>query len=121
MTRDRSARRFDPTRRHFLRTAAGGAASAAVAVSGPMLLTACGDDRADAGDVAEPKEAEARAVRTRVPFHGAHQNGVLLRAPEAGIVAAFNAHAANRAELQEAFRALSSEAQHLMDGVPPEQ
>ena len=110
---------FDVGRRRFLRNAAGGAA--AVAVGGPTVLSACSDDDTDASEPAEPKEAEARAVRTRVPFYGRHQNGVLLRAPEAGIVAAFNSHAEDRAELVEAFRALSREAQHLMDGVPPEQ
>ena len=67
------------------------------------------------------QEAEARAERTRVPFYGPHQAGVLLRAPESGIVVAFNSQARDRSELVDAFRDLSTEAQQLMDGVPPEQ
>jgi deferrochelatase/peroxidase EfeB len=115
-SRDRS---FDPGRRRFLRSAAGGAA--AVAVGGPALLAACTDDSASAEDPAEPKEAEARRERDRVEFYGKHQAGVLLRAPESGIVVAFDSQAADRDELRDAFRELSTEAQKLMDGVPPEQ
>jgi len=91
-------------------------------VGGAGALAACNEtSSAGADEPAEPKEAGAPKERTRVPFHGKHQAGVLLRAPEAGIVAAFNAHAKDREELADAFRALSKEAQHLMDGVPPEQ
>ncbi len=117
----RSRRRdsFDPGRRRFLRSAAGGAA--AVAVGGPALLASCSTDPDAAAQPADPKEAEARAERTRVPFYGPHQAGVLLRAPESGIVVAFNSQARDRAELVDAFRDLSTEAQQLMDGVPPEQ
>ena len=91
-------------------------------MGGAGALAACNEtSSAGADEPAEPKEAGAPKERTRVPFHGKHQAGVLLRAPEAGIVAAFNAHAKDREELADAFRALSREAQHLMDGVPPEQ
>jgi deferrochelatase/peroxidase EfeB len=111
---------FDADRRRFLRNAAGGAAVAAV--GGPALLAACSDGSdASAAEPAPAKEAEAREERTRVEFHGQHQAGVLLRAPEAGIVAAFNSQANDRAALVDAFRSLSSTAQELMDGEPPEQ
>ena len=114
----------DPGRRRFLRSAAGGAA--AVAVGGPALLAACNDDAtapggSSEGEPAEGKEAEAPAERTRVDFYGKHQAGVLLRAPESGLVLAFDSQARSRDELRDAFRALSTEAQELMDGEPPEQ
>jgi deferrochelatase/peroxidase EfeB len=57
----------------------------------------------------------------RVPFLGPHQTGVVSRAPEAGIVAAFDSQATDVGELRDAFRELSDEAQRIMEGVPPEQ
>ena len=101
-SRDRS---FNSSRRRFLRSAA------AVAVGGPALLAACNDDSANADDPAEPNEAEARGERDRVAFYGEHQAGVLLRAPESGIVVAFDSQAADRAELREAVRVVSTEAE----------
>jgi deferrochelatase/peroxidase EfeB len=102
-----------------LRSAAGGAA--AVAVGGPAVLAGCNDGNSSAAEPAEPKEAGAPGERERVAFYGAHQAGVLLRAPESGIVLAFDSQADDRDELRDAFRALSVETQELMDGVPPEQ
>ena len=114
----------DPGRRRFLRSAASGAA--ALAVGGPALLAGCSDDAASTGsgaadEPAEGKEAEAPAERTKVEFYGPHQNGVLLRAPESGIVLAFDSQANTREELRDTLVELSDEAQKLMDGEPPEQ
>ena len=49
----------------------------------PGAARGCSDDPTHADEPAEPKEAEARAERDRVPFYGEHQAGVLL--PRAGV------------------------------------
>ena len=57
-----ATRSFDPGRRRFLRSAAGGAA--AVAVGGPALLAECNDDsERPRANRPNPKEAEAREER----------------------------------------------------------
>ena len=55
--RPRQRDSFDPGRRRFLRSAAGGAA--AVAVGGPALLASCSADSDAAAQPADPKAAEA--------------------------------------------------------------
>ena len=101
----------DPGRRRFLRSAAGGAA--AVAVGGPALLAACNDDAtAPAGRAKRSGGRQggrsARRARRASPFYGTHQAGVLLRAPESGIVRRVRrAGRGSRDELRDAFRALS--------------
>jgi deferrochelatase/peroxidase EfeB len=54
-----------------------------------------------------------------VPFHGAHQAGVLTAAPPAACFAAFDVTAENRKELVSLLRSLTSRARFLTAGGTP--
>ncbi|HEX5096383.1 MAG TPA: iron uptake transporter deferrochelatase/peroxidase subunit [Acidimicrobiia bacterium] len=109
----RASQRFDPSRRRFL---TGAASASALAIGAPVLLNACGSDDDDTA-----ARNSAFPGGERVPFHGVHQSGVLQAAPAAGIVVALDSQAKDRAELDEAFRALSDETRRVMDGTAPEE
>jgi deferrochelatase/peroxidase EfeB len=104
------------SRRSFLGGAAGvagglvGAGAVGAAVGGGALV---------AGSSA-PAGADDRTEREPMylPFHGAHQTGIVSAAPASGLMAAFNVEATDRAELADTFRALTDESAHLMAGRP---
>jgi deferrochelatase/peroxidase EfeB len=90
----------------------------AVGVGGAAALAGCGagGDEASGSPAAAPEGEPAR-----VPFLGDHQAGIAGRIATTGLLAAFNSQAADRAELADAFAALTTTAQALMAGeAPPE-
>ncbi|MGU3502777.1 Dyp-type peroxidase [Mycobacterium sp. C31M] len=57
-----------------------------------------------------------------IEFEGAHQAGITaLPIPEQGLIASFNVHAKDRAELTSTLQELTDEIRGLMAGRPPEQ
>ena len=61
------------------------------------------------------------ATLAPVPFHGAHQAGILTPQPPAAAFVAFDAIAPHRADLAELLRTLTARARFLTTGgVPPE-
>ena len=94
------------SRRRFLASSLG--AGAAVALSDGI-----------AGSATAAGAAEAHTFDPQyVAFEGAHQNGIITPPPASGLMAAFDVTAADRAELQEALRDLTTEARGLMTGEP---
>ncbi|MDQ0381824.1 iron uptake transporter deferrochelatase/peroxidase subunit [Amycolatopsis thermophila] len=55
-----------------------------------------------------------------VPFHGAHQAGILLPSARQAVVASFDVIAETRAELTELFQALTGRARFLTAGGTPD-
>lgn len=99
------------TRRRFLHAAGatalvGGAATALPACAGAASSAEGGGDGSSA--------------HRYLPFHGAHQSGILAGHQANGLLAAFTVHAADRAELTETLQALTDEIRHLMSGTPYE-
>ncbi|MDO3401015.1 Dyp-type peroxidase [Mycolicibacterium neoaurum] len=94
------------SRRGFVAGALG--AGAAVGAAG---LAGCGQEPAAPPDAAR-----------FVEFEGAHQAGITaLPIPEQGLIASFNVHAKNRAQLKSTLQELTDEIRGLMAGRPPEQ
>lgn len=61
------------------------------------------------------------ATERFIDFEGPHQTGITaLPIPEQGLIASFNVHARNRAELTSTLRELTDEIRGLMAGKPPE-
>ncbi|MFC8517244.1 iron uptake transporter deferrochelatase/peroxidase subunit [Streptomyces sp. NPDC057257] len=58
---------------------------------------------------------------TRVPFHGAHQAGIVTPAPRATAFVSFDTTAENRAELTELLRTLTDRARFLTTGGSPDE
>ena len=86
-----------------------GALGAGAAV-GAGALAGCGPD----------PETPAPAQRF-IDFEGAHQTGITaLPIPEQGLIASFNVHTKDRAELTSVLRELTDEIRGLMAGKPPE-
>ncbi|MET7569381.1 iron uptake transporter deferrochelatase/peroxidase subunit [Streptomyces sp. NPDC005492] len=77
---------------------------------------------AGAGLVAADHGAASAAVRTRaaVPFHGAHQAGILTPAQRATAFVSFDTTAANRSELTDLLRTFTERARFLTSGGSPE-
>ncbi|GAA2534994.1 Dyp-type peroxidase [Mycolicibacterium diernhoferi] len=76
-----------------------------------------------AGAVAgcSPEPQVPQPTERFIDFEGAHQPGITaLPIPEQGLVASFNVHARNRAELASTLRELTDEIRGLMAGKPPE-
>jgi deferrochelatase/peroxidase EfeB len=70
--------------------------------------------RARAAEPARASEPPAgSSLRDRVPFHGAHQAGILTPRPRAATFVAFDAIAPSRAEVAEALATLSDRARVL--------
>lgn len=64
---------------------------------------------------------ESPATERFIDFEGSHQAGITaLPIPEQGLIASFNVHARNRAELTSTLRELTDEIRGLMAGKPPE-
>ncbi|WP_442785601.1 iron uptake transporter deferrochelatase/peroxidase subunit [Actinacidiphila sp. DG2A-62] len=101
-------------RRSFVRTALGaGAAATALAGGGFALAETAGGSTARASDTAERGQAPA------VPFHGAHQAGVITAAPAAATFVSFDVIADTRAELADLLRTLTERARFLTAGGAP--
>ncbi len=92
------------TRRRFLQAAAGAAAAGSMTAADT------------AGETAQAVPATASR---RVPFHGAHQSGILTRPCRTTAFVAFDTTAANRAELAQVLRALTDRARFLTTGGTP--
>jgi deferrochelatase/peroxidase EfeB len=105
---------MDVSRRNMLRGALAG--SAGTAVTGGMLI---GGATADADATA----AAGLAGPSRVPFHAAHQAGILTPAPPQrySTHAALDVTATSRADLTALFRTITSRARFLTaGGAPPD-
>jgi deferrochelatase/peroxidase EfeB len=98
-------------RRSLLRGAAVGAAGAAAAAGG-----AVGAARAVSGAGAPPSAAAGRAI----PFHGAHQAGILTPPQQAAAFVSFDVIAADAAALEQLFRTLTHRCRFLAAGGEPE-
>jgi deferrochelatase/peroxidase EfeB len=96
------------SRRSFLGGAAGVTAGLAAGAAG---VTALGTGAAGAAT----NDSGARLPRY-VPFHGAHQTGIVSPAPAAGLMASFTVAATDRTELSEMFQVLTEESARIMEG-----
>jgi deferrochelatase/peroxidase EfeB len=88
-----------------------------VGVGGAAALAGCGSG-SDGGGRAGASAREDGAA-ARVPYLGEHQAGIAGRIATTGLLAAFDSQADDRAELAEAFAALSTTASALMAGEAP--
>ena len=101
-------RRLGISRRGFVT----GALGTGVAAVGAGALASCSSSE----DTPPPAAAERF-----VPFEGPHQTGITaLPIPEQGLIASFNVHAKDRAELKSTLQELTEEIRGLMAGKPPE-
>ncbi|WP_304114156.1 Dyp-type peroxidase [Mycolicibacterium bacteremicum] len=95
------------SRRGFVAGALGAGAAA-----GAAALAGCAEDT----------PAQPQSAQRFIDFEGAHQTGITaLPIPEQGLVASFNVHARDRAELRSTLQELTDEIRGLMAGRPPEQ
>lgn len=82
------------------------------AAVGAGALAGCSSDA--------PAPGSSRTQRF-IDFEGPHQAGITaLPIPEQGLIASFNVHARDRAELASTLRELTDEIRGLMAGKPPE-
>ena len=103
-------------RRQFLRRSGLGVVGAVAGLAGSS-----DDAGATERSVSESDALLGGAALAPVPFHGAHQAGILTPQPPAAAFVAFDAIAPHRADLAELFRTLTSRARFLTTGgVPPQ-
>ncbi|HTJ66925.1 MAG TPA: Dyp-type peroxidase [Actinospica sp.] len=95
-------------RRSFLRGAAVGAAGAVVVGAGVAGAT-----------VAVADDGSTTGSGRIIPFHGANQAGILTKPQAFATFVSFNATAANRAELIELFKTITTRARFLTAGGTP--
>ena len=98
-------------RRSFVKTALGASAAGAVLAGGGFALAESGDGTAEAAT--QPQNA------AKVPFHGAHQAGIVTPAPAFATFVSFNVIAENRNELAQLFRTITDRARFLTAGGTP--
>jgi deferrochelatase/peroxidase EfeB len=121
-----------PGRRAFLRGVVGaGAAGAAVGVAGGLgagyAAASTPSQSADAAPSSAPPgqpptagPADPYGRLPAVPFHGAHQAGILPPPQRQTVVAAFDVTAASRAELADLLQTITYRARFLTaGGMPP--
>ncbi|MFE3037286.1 iron uptake transporter deferrochelatase/peroxidase subunit [Streptomyces canus] len=97
-------------RRSFVKSALGAGAAGAVLAGGGFALSQTDAPRAQAADTANV---------AKVPFHGAHQAGILTPTPTAATFVSFEVIAASRAELADLFRTITERARFLTEGGAP--
>ncbi|UXY23833.1 iron uptake transporter deferrochelatase/peroxidase subunit [Streptomyces cynarae] len=98
-------------RRSFVKTALGAGAAGAVLVGGGLALSQAGTGEAHAADDTNT---------TKVPFHGAHQAGIITPAPAAATFVSFNVIAEDRKGLTDLLRTITERARFLTSGGTPE-
>ncbi len=98
-------------RRSFVKTALGAGAAGAVLAGGGLALSQSGTTEARAADT---------AGAAKVPFHGAHQAGIITPAPAAATFVSFNVIAESRKELADLLRTITERARFLTSGGTPE-
>ncbi|MGX1472259.1 UNVERIFIED_CONTAM: deferrochelatase/peroxidase EfeB [Streptomyces canus] len=98
-------------RRSFVRTALGASAAGAALAGGAFALSA-------SGGTAEAQAADAPGT-AKVPFHGAHQAGILTPAPAAATFVSFEVITDDRAQLADLLRTLTTRARFLTSGGAP--
>jgi deferrochelatase/peroxidase EfeB len=104
-----------PGRRAFLRGALGaGAAGAAAGVAAGYAAA-----QPAAARPAAASSADAGARLPAVPFHGAHQAGILPGPQRQTLVVSFSVTAQGRGQLRDLFQTLTSRARFLTAGGPP--
>ncbi len=102
-------------RRDFLR------GSVAAAALGAGALAGCAPTSAPTAGLSGPPAPLVDEAGRAVPFHGAHQPGILDPAPAAAILAALDTTATDRAALAAMFRTITERVRLLMAGfAPPE-
>ena len=100
-----------PTRRAMMLGLTAGA-------SGLAAGLATGDALASTPE-AMPQAAPHVAPPLTIPFHGAHQAGIVTPQPFAGLVASFDVLVETRAELRQLFADLTQQFQFLAHGGTP--
>jgi deferrochelatase/peroxidase EfeB len=99
--------------------AIGGAASPSGTATGTAAPAAAGAGTSAAG-AAGAGAAGAGAASTIVPFHGAHQAGILTPAQRSSVTVAFDVTATSKSDLADALRALTGRARLLAGAVAPD-
>ncbi|WP_433917981.1 hypothetical protein OIE50_07180 [Streptomyces canus] len=104
-------------RRSFVRTALGASAAGAALAGGGFALSA-------SGGTAEAQAADTPGA-AKVPFHGAHQAGILTPAPAAATFVSFDVITDDRAQLVDLLRGhliwglrIREKPSHLVQSVP---
>jgi deferrochelatase/peroxidase EfeB len=110
-----------PKRRSFLRGLASGVAGGVVAGG---LAGAAGEHAYRASGTQADSQAAANLAQLdgrlpAVPFHGAHQAGILPKPKAATAVISFDATAQSRAELTDLFQTVTDRARFLTAGGTP--
>src|SRR5579884_1320135 len=100
-------------RRDFLR------GSVAAAALGAGALAGCAPTSAPTAGLSGPPAPLVDEAGRAVPFHGAHQPGILDPAPAAAILAALDTTATDRAALAAMFRTITERVRLLMAGFAP--
>jgi len=107
----------DPGRRSFLRGAVGFGAGAAAGLAGGAAAGYA--LRGSSPPAASFPAALAEGRLAAVPFHGAHQAGILPRPQRQAIVASFDVTAETRDDLAGLLRTLTARARFLTAGGAP--
>lgn len=94
-------------RREFLTGALGVGAGGAAGVAAGMFADRAAADRSDG------------RVPSRVPFHGAHQAGIVTPSPAHAALVSFDVQVATRSELTDLLRTLTERARWLTSGGTP--
>jgi deferrochelatase/peroxidase EfeB len=109
-----------PGRRSFLRgLAVGGGVVAGGVVGGATGYSLSGGSDSASAATAASLTARVEGRRSAVPFHGAHQAGILPDPQPATAVVSFGATADTRADLKDLFQTITDRARFLTAGGTP--
>ncbi|MFE9409909.1 iron uptake transporter deferrochelatase/peroxidase subunit [Streptomyces sp. NPDC006704] len=100
-------------RRSFVKTALGAGAAGAVLAGGGFALSGIG------GNGVTPAHADSAEDSGKVPFHGAHQAGILTPQPAAATFVSLDVIADSRKDLADLLRTITERARHLTAGGAP--